>query len=290
MSAEIISPEKVELKKYPNFNEAVLQDYICEDPTRLGLGEMDVLGRERSQEAGGRLDILLSDTDKNRRYEVEIMLGATDPSHIVRCIEYWDIERRRYPAYEHVAVLIAEEITTRFLNVLSLMSGTIPLIAIQLDALKVGDQLVLSFVHILNQTALRVDDTEDNGGGEDVDRSYWIGRVGESILGIGDRVLEIINEKAKSTQQLSYKKRYLGLKSGMRTRNFVVFSLKKSFVHIRTRINNSDEWMERLENEGLLATSPKTGSVRITVKPEEFKQHETIIRELIHQAVEEYQS
>jgi hypothetical protein len=33
------------------------------------------------------------------------MLGATDESHIIRCIEYWDIERRRYPAYEHCAVL-----------------------------------------------------------------------------------------------------------------------------------------------------------------------------------------
>ena len=31
-------------------------------------------------------------------------------------IEYWDIERRRYPQYEHSAVLIAEDVTTRFLH------------------------------------------------------------------------------------------------------------------------------------------------------------------------------
>ena len=30
--------------------------------------------------------------------------------------EYWDIERRRYPQYDHCAVLIAEDITSRFLN------------------------------------------------------------------------------------------------------------------------------------------------------------------------------
>ena len=30
-------------------------------------------------------------------YEVEVMLGETDPSHIIRCIEYWDIEKRKYP-------------------------------------------------------------------------------------------------------------------------------------------------------------------------------------------------
>ena len=30
-------------------------------------------------------------------------------SHIIRTIEYWDIERRRYPAYEHVAVLVCRK-------------------------------------------------------------------------------------------------------------------------------------------------------------------------------------
>jgi len=84
----------------------------------LGLGELDVIDRERTQFAGGRLDMLLADTDPeaNARYEVEVMLGPTDPNHIIRCIEYWDVERRRYPAYNHIAVLIAEEVTSRFLT------------------------------------------------------------------------------------------------------------------------------------------------------------------------------
>ena len=47
-------------------------------------------------------------------------------SHIIRTIEYWDIERKRYPQYEHCAVLVAEDITSRFLNVISLFNGTIP--------------------------------------------------------------------------------------------------------------------------------------------------------------------
>ena len=44
------------------------------------------------------------------RYEVEIQLGATDESHLIRTIEYWDIERRCYPQYEHVAVIAAEDV------------------------------------------------------------------------------------------------------------------------------------------------------------------------------------
>jgi hypothetical protein len=43
----------------------------------------------------GRFDPLLEDPDPEAatRYEVEIQLGATDESHIIRTLEYWDIER-----------------------------------------------------------------------------------------------------------------------------------------------------------------------------------------------------
>ncbi len=33
--------------------------------------------------------------------------------------------------YDHTAVIVAEDITSRFLNVISLFNGTIPIIAIQ---------------------------------------------------------------------------------------------------------------------------------------------------------------
>ena len=125
----------ISLKDHPEFNEKWLQDRIAEDPTIIGLGETVLLARERPQERAGRLDLLLTSPDQDRRYEVELMLGATDESHIIRCIEYWDIERRRYPGYEHCAVLIAEDITSRFLNVIGLLAGTVPLVAIQLNAL-----------------------------------------------------------------------------------------------------------------------------------------------------------
>src|SRR5690606_21168718 len=142
--------QKISLRKHPTLNEAWLHERICEDPTILGLGDVRVLDRERQLTGGGRLDLLLLDDENNRRYEVEIQLGATDPSHIVRAIEYWDLERRRYPAYEHIAVIVAEDITSRFLNVMALLSGSIPMIAIQLDALQVADHLLLNFVQVLD--------------------------------------------------------------------------------------------------------------------------------------------
>lgn len=126
------------------------------------------------------MDLLLFDGDSTR-YEVKLMLGAIDPSHIIRCIEYWDSERRRYPGYEHIAVLVAEDITTRFLNVMSLMAGNVPLIAIQLCALKVGEQLLLNFVPVLNQASLRRDD-ETESAAQEVDRDHWDNKVGPQVM------------------------------------------------------------------------------------------------------------
>jgi len=115
-------------------DERWLQVRIEEDPSLLGLGDINVVRREKSQPSGGRLDFLMYDPDRELRYEVEIMLGVLDESHIIRTIEYWDIERQRFPAYDHRAVIVAEEITARFFNVIRLLNRAVPVIAIQLNA------------------------------------------------------------------------------------------------------------------------------------------------------------
>lgn len=77
--------EKISLKKH--FNEKWLQDRIEEDPTILGLGELDIIHRERIQSSGGRIDFLFLNSETGTMYETEIMLGETDESHIIRTIE-----------------------------------------------------------------------------------------------------------------------------------------------------------------------------------------------------------
>ena len=78
--------ERIWLRQSPDFSESWLHDRISDVPSVLGLGALDVLERERVQRVGGRINMLLTDGENNARFEVEIMLGATDPSHIVRCI------------------------------------------------------------------------------------------------------------------------------------------------------------------------------------------------------------
>src|SRR5256885_16076916 len=125
-----VKPERLMLHKHPELNERWVQQRIAEDPSLLGLGDIILKDKERIQPHAGRLDLLCQDADSNRRYEIEIQLGKTDESHIIRTIEYWDIERKRYPQYDHTAVIVAEAITSRFLNVISLFNGFIPLVAI----------------------------------------------------------------------------------------------------------------------------------------------------------------
>ena len=115
-----IKPEIINLKNHPTYNEKWVQQKISEDPSIIGLGDLIVKDVERVQISGGRLDLLLHEPETNRRYEIELQLGKTDETHIIRTIEYWDWERKRYPQYEHCAVIIAEDITSRFLNVISL--------------------------------------------------------------------------------------------------------------------------------------------------------------------------
>src|SRR5262249_20370435 len=149
-----------------------LQDRIADDPSMLGMGDLILKDRERLHPKAGRLDLLLQDAESSRRYEVEIQLGATDESHIIRTLEYWDIERKRYPQYEHTAVIIAEDITSRFLNVIGLFNGFIPLMALQLNGFKIGDSISLVFTKVLDEMRLGLVD-EDEEVQAVADRAYW---------------------------------------------------------------------------------------------------------------------
>src|SRR6476661_7401588 len=162
MTINYVKPERLSLRLHPELSEKWVQERIAADPSILGLGDLVLRDKERIQPRAGRLDLLLQDLETKHRYEVELQLGATDEAHIIRAIEYWDIERKRYPQYEHCAVLVAEDITSRFLNVVSLFNGTIPLIALQIQALKVGEHMTLIFTKVMDELSRGlVDEDED---------------------------------------------------------------------------------------------------------------------------------
>ena len=213
------------------------------------------------------------------------MLGATDESHIIRCIEYWDIERRRYPGYEHCAVLIAEDITSRFLNVIGLLAGTVPLVVIQLNALKVGDHIVLHFVRVIDQRLLRLEDTPSIKV-EPRDRDWWVDRSSQSIIQLADTILEIINGKAQTQHELNYNKHYIGLSDGIRSSTFIHFAPRKRYLRVVIRRGWTEERSARFE-EADIAAEEKGGKLLFNLSPADFKKHGELVTAVIHEVVQQ---
>ncbi len=152
-------------------DEAWLRDKICEDPSMLGLGDLQAVMKEKTQSQGGRLDLLLKNPADDSMYEVELQLGPTDESHIIRTIEYWDNEKRRWPKRTHTAVLIAEEITSRFFNVVHLLSLAVPIIGIQANIVEAGESKALHFTKIIDSYE---EPEEEESAQLTYDEKHWI--------------------------------------------------------------------------------------------------------------------
>jgi hypothetical protein len=269
-------------------SETVLEKWIVDDPTVLDLGDVAVVETQRRQDKAGRLDLLLEDSDGEVRYEVELMLGPIDESHLVRAIEYWDIERRRYPGYEHRCVIVAEDITSRFLNVIHLFSGSIPITAIQVNCIKVEGMLALAFFRLLESTKLRRDDQTDVKA-KATDRNDWLTRVGQHIVEIADECVAIINSTATRKRTLNYNKQFIGLLEGNQPNNFVFFRPKKSFMRVKVRLADLEEWLKKLQQTGL-DVRIKDDKIDIDVTPQTFRENKALITEVLKHAVKEDES
>ncbi len=276
----------VSLKAHPEWNERWLHERIIENPALLGLGELEVRDSERRQPRAGRLDLLLSDPETFTRYEVEIQLGATDESHIIRTIEYWDIERRRYPQYEHVAVIVAEDITSRFLNVISLFNGFIPIVAVQIQGVEVADTFTLVATRVVDVMALG---TEEDDEGETVDRAYWEGKASRDSVQLVDRVAKMIQEIEPDLQP-KYNKHYIGMANRGVARNFVSFRPRKQHVIAEFKIPRSDELSDQLEASGLemLPYDSRWHNYRMRITDADLDEHREKIIDLIRTARDAY--
>ena len=279
--------EKINLKTHPNFNEKWVQERIAEDPSILELGDLVLKDKERNQPRAGRLDLLLQSAEDNQRYEVEIQLGGTDESHIIRTIEYWDIEKKRYPQYDHTAVIIAEDITTRFMNVIQLMNGSIPIIAIQMTCLKNENSVGLTFTKVLDASSRGLVD-EDEEVHEATDRSYWEKKGSPKTVALADQMLVLLKNVVPGID-LKYNKFYIGLIKGGSPNNFVIFRPTKSFMKMEPRIKKSEEFENKIESSGLdlMEYDSRWGRYRIRLTQDDISKKKDVLIEIINQAIQE---
>jgi hypothetical protein len=281
----------LKLKKAPpmrlrelGLGEAWLQEQIAKDPSILGLGDLHLIQREKAQPTGGRIDLLMYDPETETRFEIEVMLGAVDESHIIRTIEYWDIERQRYPTLEHRAVIVAEEITARFFNVIRLLNRAIPMVAIQLSAFVVDDSVILHFTRVLDTYEFGAEPDEEETG-EQADRAYWEKRATRESLGVVDAFVSLV-PTVQGSPRVTYNKGHIAL--GTSGYNFCWLHPRRAsahcHLHLKVPADQRAGLLEKLEAAGLDAASRGRSSIRLRLSAKEINEHRGLLEELVQVA------
>ena len=239
-------------------DESWLQDQIWGNPSCLGLGELEGVIKEGAVSSGGRLDILLKNPLDDTMYEVETMLGDTDPDHIVRTIEYWDLIRRKWPQRQQFAVLVAERITKRFFNVIRLLSDTVPLIAIQVNVIESPHGQSLHFTKILDVYEEPDDEISTDSG--TYDETYWREKS-KGALEVAQYLFELTSS-VYTDPELRYNKIAIVIRSRMHA-GYNQLSIRKGAgknVLLRFRYGaKRDEMQELLESNGISFQERRSG-------------------------------
>jgi hypothetical protein len=203
--------------------------------------------KEKIQSQGGRLDLLLKNPEDDSMFEVELQLGATDESHIIRTIEYWDNEKRRWPNRSHTAVLVAEEITNRFFNVVHLLSMAVPIIGIQANIVQVGEVQGLNFTKIIDSYQ---EPEEEETPQQAYDEKHWI----DNYPGTLDcaRWYRALLEKLYNDVPTKYFESYISLSVGGTARVWVTKRKNdRAFIELKHGEENFQEAVDYLNKEGV---------------------------------------
>ena len=218
------------------YDENSLQDQIADAPSILGLGDLEFVRREKKQSSGGRLDILLKDSGDDSMYEVEVMLGATDESHIIRTIEY---RARGKDAGNNASILrcwLPRASPGAFFDVVQLLSLSIPIIAIQANMIEAKGARVLHFTKILD--TYEEPEDEAQASAEPCDESWWRSQSEHtaSTLAAAEALYKIVSP-VYDRIDLAYTVSYISLKSG-----YIQFRLMRSRGKslVRFYVNDSD--------------------------------------------------
>lgn len=281
-----VATKPFSLRSSKEHDEKWLQGLLAEDPSLLGLGEIDHVESERRQNNGGRLDLMFQDPTSEVRYCVELQLGATDEAHIIRTLEYWDNERSRNPHIEHIAVIIAEDITTRFLNVISLFNKSIPLIAIQINAIEVNGDLALTAVKVLD-IAQNIGWEDDNTSSKTItDRGYWEKKATPQTMRFADDFLSFVKETmGDASLELKYNKHYVGMARNGIADNFVHFRPRKQGMMVMLKSPRSEELTEKIEEKlDLVSYNTRWSQYHIRFTERDFKSNKELIAHLIRAA------
>lgn len=279
MNEQIFICEQISIRDAGK-DEYWLQEQIWSNPRCLGLGELEQVRKEKKQSSGGRLDILLGNPEDDSRYAVEVMLGETDETHIIRTIEYWLRERRRHPTKQHYAVLVAEKINKRFFEVIYLLSETTPIIAIQANLRKIDNSLGLSFDTILDIYEDPADDSANGGDGSPLAfQQSWQKKAAWTVSHANK--LKSLLSSAMGDITLNFVQSYISL--SVQGRNFMWLHRRtgsNSLLRFRADIGREDQIATLLDENNISYTRKASRRFVLTLNDQLLDKHKEAFIEL----------
>ena len=130
-------------------DEAWLRGWLKDQPTRLGLGELEVADGVSDDERS------FVATDAGRCLSVDVKLGEMEASHGFQLLDNWARNRVLHPDRTHVAVLVTETAGERYRTTLETLAEHLPLVVVELQVWR-GDKEAIVVPHV----ALASDDVD----------------------------------------------------------------------------------------------------------------------------------
>ena len=182
-------------------------------------------------------------------------------------------------------VIIAEDITSRFLNVIGLFNGFIPLMAIQVTAIDTPEGVGLQFTKVIDTVKLGYLDADEEVA-EPTDRNYWeTVRGTPSTVALADNILEL-GKEIEPNVELNYNKHYIGFLVDGRAKNFAIMRPQKSSMRLEIRHPKDDTVDEIINNAELdiLDYDSRWKNYRIRLSAKDLTEKSDTISDLLARA------
>ncbi len=136
------------------------------------------------------------------------------------------------------------------MNVISLFNGAIPLIAIQMQALRVGEHLTLNFTTVISELTRGLVDEDEDAQAAPADRAYWDQRSSPQMLQLTDELFALLR-RADRALELKYTKFYVGIAKAGQAFNFVKFRPQRKSVSVGICLDETEEQTAAIEATGI---------------------------------------
>ena len=162
------------------------------------------------------------------------------------------------------------------------------MIAIQVQAVRVGDKTTLIFTRVLDELSRGAVDEDEEAESAPTDRKYWLDKGSKTTVEMADRFAEMARD-FDAKLQLKYNKFYIGFETDGVPFNFAIFRPRRTSLIAEFRIPQSDAVQAKLEEAefDLLEYDTRFNNYRIRLKPKELDARKDALMELMALAYEQ---